>query len=435
MNSGLTADGQSIVPSSYALNSITLVNHKDEAMDIQHLITEFSIKESIYSPTLVASFSVKDSINAFEFLNIVGQEKLVVDLVKTDEDNEKTFQHAFYITEYPLYSKVKNDQLQVYTFSAISEHAYISSLKKISRAYAGNTVETIEQILIKDCKVLEEKVVKNEASTSVRGVYPYQSPFKTIGDLLAVTSDEVQSPFYLFQTLTGEVNIHSLAHLLKQEPYQKFTKAKEFTAAPLTKEDYIERQTKILTITSDLKLGTLFQMKKGAYASENNTLNVSNKTYTKKDYSYNTDFRAHTPNNLSSTFQIDKQPLETYSKAYCEYISTNSLSFDEAPDPNYNGERKTNGHLLTAHHELLDTITHDISVYGDLDLTAGTMIELVLPKAISPEDQKGTTGEEGQIDEFLSGKYLITSTKHSFENGKYFITARVKKDTLNYENG
>jgi hypothetical protein len=63
------------------------------------------------------------------------------------------------------------------------------------------------------------------------------------------------------------------------------------------------------------------------------------------------------------------------------------------------------------------------------------MIELVLPKAISPEDQKRTTGEEGQIDEFLSGKYLITSTKHSFENGKYFITARVKKDTLNYENG
>ena len=435
MNSGVTADGESIVPSSYVVNSITLINHKNAAMDIQHLITEFTVKESIFSPTLIASFSVKDAHNAFEFLNITGQEKVVVDLTKKDKDNEKTFKHTFFITEYPLYSKVKNDQLQVFKLSGISQHAYISNLKKISRSYNANALEVIENILTDDCKVPKDKIIKNDASTAIRGVYPYLSPFKTLRNLLSVTSDKFQSPFYLFETLTGNIHLHSLYYLLNQKPYGgEYTKSKEYTTPPLSKEDYIERQRKILKINSNLKLGTIFQMKKGAYASENNSLDLSNKTYVKKDYKYNTDFRGHTPGNLSTTFQVDGLGLESYTKTHCEYISTNPILFDESPNPDCNIERKNNGHLLTAHHELLDTITHDIDLYGDLDLTAGTMITLVLPKAISPEERKGSTGEEGMIDEFLSGDYLITSTKHHFENGKYFITARVKKDKLNYEN-
>jgi hypothetical protein len=99
-----------------------------------------------------------------------------------------------------------------------------------------------------------------------------------------------------------------------------------------------------------------------------------------------------------------------------------------------NTERSKHGSLIQAHNELLDTLTHDISLYGDLDLTAGTLITLTLPKAISP-DAKKTLGysQNDTVDEYLSGDYLITSTKHTFQNGKYFITARVKKDTLNYE--
>jgi hypothetical protein len=175
-------------------------------------------------------------------------------------------------------------------------------------------------------------------------------------------------------------------------------------------------------------------MAEGAYASETNTLDIAKKTYTQTPYKYAEHFKASQTNNLSDSFTVDEKPLQDYTKSYIDYISQNSLSFNEDTKQNINTERSKHGSLIRAHNELLDTLTHDISLYGDLDLTAGTLITLTLPKAISP-DAKKTLGysQQESTDEYLSGDYLITSTKHTFKAGKYFITARVKKDTLNYE--
>ena len=434
MNSGLTEQGRSIVPSAYLVNSINLTNHKGETFDIQHLITEFSIKESIYSPTLIASFSVKDATNLIEFHSLIGQERITIDITKTDEDNVKELKLSFIVTEYPLYSKQNNDQLQVFTFSAISEHAYISRISKISRAYDGNTTDIIQKILTGDCKIVNENLNIVQSNTTCKGVYPYQQPLQIVKKLLNVSSNDLQSPYYIFETLNGKINVLPLSEMLSQTPFDNYIKAKEYKANPMGKEDFNERRRKILSITSDLKLGTVFQMAEGAYASETNTLDIAKKTYTQTPYKYTEHFKASQANNLSDSFTVDEKPLQDYTKSYIDYISQNSLSFNEDTKQNINTERSKHGSLIRAHNELLDTLTHDISLYGDLDLTAGTLITLTLPKAISP-DAKKTLGysQQESTDEYLSGDYLITSTKHTFKEGKYFITARVKKDTLNYE--
>jgi len=434
MNSGLTEQGKSIVPSAYLVNSISLTNHKGETFDIQHLITEFSIKESIYSPTLVASFNVKDGTNLIEFHSLIGQERITIDITKTDDDNVKELKLSFIITEYPLYSKQNNDQLQVFTFSAISEHAYLSRISKISRAYDGNTTDIIKNILTNDCKILEENLNVIQSNSACKGVYPYQQPLQVVKRLLDISSNNVQSPYYMFETIDGLFNVLPLSEMLNQTPFSDYVKSKEYSASPMGKEDYNERRKKILSITSDLKLGTVFQMAGGAYASETNTLDIATKSYTTKPYQYTEHFKAGEPKNLSETFTVNEKPLQDYTKSYINYVSQNSLSFDGETKHNLNSERSQNGSLIQAHNELLDTLTHDIDLYGDLDLTAGTLITLTLPKAISP-DAKKTLGytQKDSTDEYLSGAYLITSTKHTFKGGKYYIKARVKKDTLNYE--
>lgn len=435
MNSGLTEQGKSIVPSAYLVNSINLANHKGEIFDIQHLITEFSIKESIYSPTLIASFSVKDATNLIEFHSLVGQERITVDITKTDEDNVKELKLTFIVTEYPLYSKVNNDQLQVFTFSAISEHAYISRISKISRAYDGNTTDIIKNILTNDCKIAEENLNVVQSNTTCKGVYPYRRPLKVINNLLNISSNAIQSPYFMFETINGKLNILPLSDMLSQTPFDNYIKASEFKANPMGKEDFNERRKKILAITSDLKLGTVFQMSEGAYASETTTLDIATKTYKQTPYRYTEHLKATQTNNLSNSFTINSLPLEDYTKSYIDYVSQNSLSFNEEIKQNINTERAQNGSLIRAHNELLNTLTHDIDLYGDLDLTAGTLISITLPKAISPDAKKPFKySPRESTDEYLSGDYLITGTKHTFKGGKYFIKARIKKDTLNYEN-
>ena len=433
MNNGLTPDGKSIVPSAYLLKSINLTNHKGEIYDIKQIVTEFSIKESIYSPTLIAKFSVKDATNTIELHSIIGQEKVEIELDKKDEDNIKTIKLSFIVTEYPLYSKENNDQLQVFSFSAVSEHAYLNKLKKISRAYDGNTTDIIKLILENDLNFNPDMLNITKSNTALKGVYTYNNPLTIADKLLNISSNDVQSPYYMFQTLNGKINIQPLSELLSQKPYHKYVKAKEYKANPMGKDDFVERLSKILEITSDLKLGTIFQMESGTYAAESNKLDISNKTYNTTLYKYSENFKAAAAKNLSPTFKLDEEILESYTKAYCEYISTNPISYSlEGEKESLNGERAKNGSLIHAHSEMLETLTHDIDLYGDLDLTAGTLITLTLPKAISP-DAKRKYGYDSNdtVDEFLSGDYLITGTVHKFKQGKYFIKARVKKDTLN----
>lgn len=444
MNSGITSDHKAIVPSAYEVYAIHLINHKNELVDIQNIVTEFTIQESVYSSTLVATISVKDSTNSIEFLNIVGQERLEIHLYRKDPFNqEKEVKLDFYVTEYPLYSKVNNDNTQVYTFSAISKYAYLSELKHISRAYEGNTLDVVQNILTSDLKV-DSSLIQCDSSqciTNTKGILTYDKPLNCIRKLLQVASDKMKTPFYFYQTLSGKLHIRSYSELVNvDKSYNTYFKMKDFKSTPQTKEDYLERLNRILEITSDLKLGTIFQAKEGAYASENNKLDVATKMYTITPYDYTKDYQAETlkgyenktGKSLSNTFTVQNQTLNQYTQSYREHIATNSLSFSDTPYQNIHNARSQFEANMRSNRELFDTVTHDIRLYGDFDLNAGTRIDIRLSKAIAAESIRETLGESPSetVDTFLSGSYLITSVKHIFSQGKYFVNCRIKRDSL-----
>jgi hypothetical protein len=79
-------------------------------------------------------------------------------------------------------------------------------------------------------------------------------------------------------------------------------------------------------------------------------------------------------------------------------------------------------------------MTHDIKIYGDYEFHPGKVITIKFPKAIDPaEEELSTEDDHPGEDKLLSGKYLVTSAQHTFENGNYFINARVKRDSMGVE--
>jgi len=440
-----SGSSRSVTPGSYKIKSIKLFTHTGDDFLIQNVVTKLIITESIYSNTLMCKLSVRDTTNMIENLPLIGQERIEIQLEHkplSSKTQIAKIELEFYVTEYPLYGRSNEKHIQSFSFSGISKHAYISRFKKISRAVDGLTSDGISNIVSSDLGS-SSFVMNNPPISKFKGTINTQTPLDAIEWLRKKTYDDNKAPYYFFQTLNGDVNLSSHTELVEQPVYYNYYSTRGFNHVPNTEEDYLERKQRILEITSDLRLGKIFQAIDGAYASENFYLDVGTKTFTSTEFSYSgktIEGKKNTPpepparvgldpvnslgrkSSISSNFLIDNAPINENYQSHHEYVSTNAFAFGDT-EKNYNEMKKESGGITKAYVENLESITHDLKLFGDYELNAGKVIDINLPRATEPDIQEG-------IDKHLSGKYLITSSIHTFENGEYFTQVKVKRDSF-----
>ncbi len=434
---------EALLPEGFNCKEIILRNHAGVERDIKQIVVKFSLTESLYSHSVIAKFSVKDSTNFFETFPITGQETVQLKLERkttfTDGEAPEIIDLLFFVTEYPVYGR-SGQHTQVYSFSGIAPHAFGSSFRKISRSYNGLTSEEIRKILVNDCQLPEEnfRLTGDPISTS-KGLITRQSPLKAAAWFLSKTFDEALAPFFLFHTIWNKVQLSSYTSLVKQKPYGTYIHTTGFSQNAQTEQDYIERSTRILEIASELNLGKVFQGQAGAFASNNNSLDLTNKTYTKYDYAYNKDLKSkgnslEKGSVLSRFFQTASTEIDTLAEAHSEYISLNSGAFD-GTQQNMNALRTQTRGITRAYHEILDTTQHELVLHGDMGLNPGRVIELKLQRTMDPQNFQDLLEKNPRDvwDEHLSGKYLITSAIHTFEDGKYFTNVKVKRDSFSID--
>ena len=74
---------------------------------------------------------------------------------------------------------------------------------------------------------------------------------------------------------------------------------------------------------------------------------------------------------------------------------------------------------------MCSTVRITVKIPGDPKLTVGQVIEFGLPQQAGDVAKDRTK----ELDDYLQGKYLITSLKHSIIDEKYTITMEIVKDT------
>jgi len=441
-------NSKSVTPGAYKIKSIEFFNHAGDSYDIEAIVTKLIITESIYSNTLICKISVRDTNNIVEDFPLIGQERFKLHLTSRGLDgSDKELKLEFYVTEYPLYGRGREKHVQAFSFSGISKHAYLSRFKKISRSVDSLTSDEISNIVSNDLGS-DTFIMNNPPITRFKGIINTQTPLDAIEWLRKKTYDEKQAPYYFFQTLNGDINLSSHTELVEQTAYYDYHSTRDFTSDPNSEADYLERKHRILEITSDLKLGKIFQAIDGAYSSENFYLDVGNKTFTSTEFSYSGKFikgEGKAPparvgldpanslgkkSPISSDFLIGDATINENYQSHYEYVSTNAFAFGDT-DKNYNEMKKESGGITKAYVENLESVTHDLKLFGDFELNAGVVIDVILPRAMSPEVQKKVLADPyGYVDKHLSGKYLITSSIHTFDDGEYFTEVKVKRDSF-----
>ena len=450
------SEGKRFNPASYRLEAITLRNHRGESKDIENLVPSFKITESLYSASLIAEFDIGDTVNLFEEFQLCGQETIQIKLGYSEHETgaERSIDLKFYVVDYPLYGRPDTkENLQAYKIKAISEQAYISSNKVISRAYEyQRTSDIIQNILERDCNLtLDEFALSGDSEavvSKIKWICTYQTPLQACEQLRAMTYDLNGAPFYLYASIDGKYHLKGHTNIISAPTYRTYRTAKNFSAEPQTSADYIERATRIIKCASSLKLSKIAQAQAGAYGSTLYMLDYSKKSYNATEYDYTVDFPLENTLEgqtvLSETFGFSNgmnTPIRTnntFTSANNQYTPINSGAYkDDVNNPAdtgklYNDLSALAVQSLNSYKALVNSTTHDLVLNGDLYLNPGRKIELIFPKAVDPEVIKDFLGKsDGELlDESLSGKYFITGAEHSFKLGEYFTTIKVKRDSF-----
>ena len=438
---------RSLTPGAYNIDKIVLTTHDGESFNIENITVKLTLTESLYSPNILAQIGVKDTANFFESTPLIGQEKVKIEVSTKPNSNgtvkSKKISLDFIVTEYPLFASAQEEHTNVYNIACVSDHAYYSRLSKISRSFTNTTDVEIKKIITQDLGFTDFEV-NGTAISRMKGIIRWQTPLEAVEWLRKKTYDEAFSPFFLYHSLDNKIRLSSLHNLMTAKEYHTYRDEREYSYSPLTKDDYDQRAARILDVASNLKLGKVYQGANGGWASENNYLDYSYKTYTKYDYNYENDFNQSLTLNqktpLSTQFDINGETLNLMPQSHLEHVSVNNLSYGEE-DTNYNKLKEKTQGKTKAIEEALESVSHDIKLFGDLELNPGAVVNLKFPKAVDPAIMKKLlakmknkpTSARDVYDTHLSGRHLVTSVTHMFEDGEYFSELRVKKDSFSIE--
>lgn len=459
-----------VVPSTYSIKVFDLTNSEEQTRSIIPIVKEFSITEELFSPINVLNIKIYDDINFFEEMGLNGQEKIYLKietecLVSKDSTEEnletrgvskvrkKTYEYTFAVKEYPNYQKDINSQgVQEYNMICIPTYAYLSALSRISRAVSGPVVDTIKNIFTNDLYLgrdsKDERIeVIGDPITQFEGIITIQSPLKAIEWLRSKLYDDISSPFFIYRPLReNKICIHCLTKITEEEKYRvfKYSPYLKNSAQNAANEAY----NRIYNLRGVVKMDKLSQALGGGFSSKVQLTNITKKTFTEKTLNY--------AESVSKKITAKLNPLTSYIKSIlflndsnnsASGTSNNEKSLDDYPDANVvNAQSNAVAENSLSADDVIDNLilrqslasrlesrNQEIEVNGDMHLNPGQKIDMQIGRMFNPKrkaksEELSTEYAEDEVDEFLSGMYIIGVAAHTFKEGLYRTRLKVFDD-------
>jgi len=420
VNSKLANGSEALVPSSYTLAEVLLTPSNGEVRDITDLCAQINIRESLYAGSLQCDINILDAANVLEKLKVVSGE--VLDLLITRRlaggESDK-YSHTFRIAEVSSFAKLKPGT-QTYVFKCISEHAYMSQLKTISKPF-NNVPGALIQNICTDVLAIDPKElsINTETKQTITGVYPRMRPMYLISWLTRRSYDN-GSPFFFYETLGQGIFFDSYENMINKKSYNEYMHSPFINTTIGSDENIKQLKNKILKIATDLNMSKYVDVANGAYSSTLHTLDIATKTYKKSSYTYGKDLKLNKNGVLPSKLDFNDRAIESHRESTNFYVSLNTSA--ASGGSNYHAPNDTDLLTANAYIENMDGTVLTIDIYGDFKLSVGMVITCNVIKSVeSAENERGK-------DKYLSGKYLVTSINHRFED-EYIMQLLLKKDS------
>ena len=427
---------------------IRIYSAEGEMRDITQLVDTFEVTESIFQQAMIGEFRIVDGVNLFEEMNISGNEKISVVLRKQLDPNGQAedLQSDWFIIDIPLFARPKPD-IQAYTLRCISPVALVAKMRRVTHVMKGTAADILKRMYEELAMSNEDRdlvdyndyvrtgnefklLVGDDDTASVMTYIPTKLTYsEAIQQMLSKATGPLGSPFFCYETFIGGQSIlNSYNKMISTEVADRYIQNYFYTAEAMSEESFEEKRTRVLEISSNLGFSPYKSFRDGAYVTRTHTIDWTSKSYQITDFNalrdrdrnimMDEDFALH------PDFDVSGINYTNTPDTHRLFYATNLQARSDKDEVNIHAHMPLIGALRRSIISNLGQIEHIIKVHGDPRLVPGRQIELVIPKPGGPEMESG-------YDEMLSGRYLIVSAIHTFDNDGYHTRLKLARDGIN----
>ena len=400
----------------YRYDVLRLVNSSGQAIDIQDIVLETVLYQSIDAPamwgTLLVS-DVKDIINNFR---ITGNEYLQMELTQPSlGDSIKKNFRVFKIDR-----RTRNGGGALYALNFVSNSQLVSNSSLISKAYKGKTCRDIVEDILKNYMGIERKDIHRiEYTTGTFDfIIPSYRPIEAINWVCSRSFDADKKFNYMFYESSKGYEFISLQTLYKGRGRIRNLRydIKSVNDAPNTPSDISKNRNSLEKFTIIQDFDTLAASRTGAFAGSVLAVNVHTRSY--KRYNYGLE-----------TAQNQKRLLNDYAPTNDKHLMnsflTNAKTYIDTSNTAGVRSNEVDKWLINRqlHSNLIGFLKIGGTVSGDITMLAGDIVNFEFPKF--------TVGDEStkDMDEYRSGKYMISQIIHVITQSKFETNIEMVSDS------
>ena len=434
--------------------------------DLTAFCLEITIEENLFKPALSGTVVLSDSYNIPEKFPIVGEETLDIDisLAAVDGNEKETF---YSIKPPPLHVNsisaryFSTLKAQKFTLDLFSEQFMSSVHSKVSRSYRNKKISDMVADIYYDYLDYGRVLNVEPTERTETLIIPNLKPISAIKWLCerAKCKEYGANNYVFYETIDGP-QFTTINKLAEEEPtftYQYVQRSGDAAGV----EDLAKGIQRIDKMYFLKQFDKIKNTAGGAYASKLITHEIVRKKITQYDFSAYDNFFAL---NHVGTFPIiaasdmEVKSAQVPRTSFAPIDSENAFPVTTQKDlphmtdsvvefyPKHNQMYSTNvGDLYDnkveewklqrkAQLNAYDNITLLLEVPGNSYLRVGHTVQVNVP---TPETSDGDKKSDVEFDKFLSGVYMVTAIRHTFQNFEakdakmsYTMSIEVTKDAL-----
>lgn len=381
-------------------------------------VMAIEIYEDIFSPFISGKVLIRDSQELLNILPLIGEEKIVIDVITPTINEEYAIKGEFFI--YKMGERIRLSERDTgYHLYFMSKEGIVDINRKISKAYSGNIADIVKKIITEDDALSSKKTYNIEPTpNTIKYISNFWSPVQNLNYLAQSAYNENGSPTFVFFENKFGLNFISLdsmydAPVFRYLVWDNYTR--EITPAGATK-DLNKDWNRIIDMNTPQTFDYIQRIQSGMYGTELIMFDLMTKQYTHVGY---------LPN-FTDTKHLNKFPIwsgdapaHTRSTLIRDHRYYNN--FDGFQDVTNTGYVQKRVSLMTQ----AEAFKLEVTVLGRTDYSAGQKINIDVP--LNTQINQETTDPQ---DKIYSGDYIISALCHKINRDSHQCVMELIKDSF-----
>jgi len=427
-------------PASYSrmddirLNDISISTLDGSSLSLINHYAVFELTEDIFQNCVHGVVSCIDASNLITNFPITGQELLTISFNTPSIDREVEL--IFLIDKISQRHSLNNKQSQVYDIHFVSPTFMINMVNSVSKAYTNKSIsDIVEDIhhtyILRDSNktystlddLYNEGQLLNidytDGTTNI--IIPHWNPFTAINWLSkrATSSDNPRISDYVYYQDMDGFHFRSIREMFKSGAKEVYLYGIDNANDMI--RDHISKPVNIDQSKSNIRnmlIGAFDRSKevhRGTYASSVLLHDIVNKSYNLTQYNYLDDFE-NNPSLNGNPYLSTRNIYANKPESKTFFVPTQMNMYGEPSGVKTNSGNDGVEEWLVRHDaqiEQLKSSSMIIEVSGDSTRRIGDVVH-ILVNSFQGEDENGQVN----VDNILSGNYLVTSIKHVVSKNK-----------------